>query len=353
MTASATDPWLLSHMWTSPSDRAALALCADQLAGYGVGFGDAHAPDAPNAVKLHGGEMVERLRHSPHSLADLRPLAVARQWQRRVDPRAWHYMFHDDKVTGIPIAIHRANMGWANSALAESIARSGAEQGATLWEWLTAAARQVPRPLAVGREPWQIGILFESLLVAADRATYRRIFVEEEHGLFDSRLVRQVLDRLKALSDFVDEARMALPWRAQLELVDRGAAALTLMGDWVRVAGAQCTRALDLADFRVCGLHVIDFFCPVSSTPYDLTARVADALTQPGFASRLAEVKGSEPALSGNPNGQVSMSLPSLTFEQCRGTAVTQTWLEVLADHFLSGRTSHRTARLLAAAAAG
>src|SRR5437763_1485707 len=103
------ETWTLAHAWHSDSDKAALEVCAAELAGIGIRFAGTSNAATANAVKMHGFEIVDALRAATLQLADLRSIAARQDWDTRVDPRALRFMRHGERMFGIPLNIHQSN----------------------------------------------------------------------------------------------------------------------------------------------------------------------------------------------------------------------------------------------------
>lgn len=339
--------WRLRHAWHSQSDLATLDLCARRLAEEGIAFAHAAPGDEPDALKLHGFELVEAVRRGDFAFADLRDVASTHAWESHVDRRAWQFMRHGDAVFGIPVAIHQSNVLWTNPSLGEAVG-----DRPDLMSWFESAAKLSRTPLAVGREPWQIGILFETLFAAQGEESYRRTLVDLEPEAFEAAPALAVLEQLRALRDRVDERQLDLPWRRSLELVDAGAPVAMLMGDWVFAAKQRNVRRVALVPTAPT-VYVVDFFVPVAGAGDAGHARVAAALTDIDFQGVLAAEKGGAPAVVARPPALSvptdRRSLPSFTFDQCCAMSIKQAILAIVAEHFLQRMPAGVTARRLAA----
>ena len=352
----ATVTWTLAHAWHSDSDHAALDVCAAELAKLGIGFAGTSDLAEANAVKMHGFEIIDALRASKPRLADLRGVAASQGWSSLLDPRALSFMGHGGAVFGIPLNLHQSNCLWANKGSTAVIDAAHSQTPMNLDAWLRQAATRIAKPLAVGSESWQIGILFESLaLTVLGAESYEEAFVQLSAGALGGRAMAEVLERLKGLREFVDDERIALPWRDQLAAVNAGDAAAMVMGDWVSAAPPANVQRLHVDGFRGETIFVVDFFVPVLHGGVDLAERVAVALTGPDFQTRFSAVKGSTPAVlraqqTRNPS-DLRIDAPSLTFDQCCSVTTKARLLDIVADHFIHRRDSARTATALASAA--
>lgn len=347
--------WTLAHAWHSDSDHAALDVCAAELAQIGVGFAGTSDLSAASAVKMHGFEIVDALQAATLQLADVRAAAASQEWRDRLDARALRFMVHGDAVFGIPLNIHQSNCLWSHEPTAAAIASANCEGQSDLDAWLRQAGQHIAKPLAIGNEPWQIGILFESLSLALlGAAAYEDAFVNLHAETLGGLAMVAVLEKLGRWRDLVNDELAARPWREQLAAVNAGHAAVTVMGDWVSAKPPAAVRRLHVDGFGPETIFVVDFFVPLMRGGADLAQRVAVALTRTDFQERFSVAKGSTPAVVDFPRTQnqspARIDAPSLTFDQCCSVATKARLLAVVADHFNHRRDSARTAEALARA---
>lgn len=351
--------WKLSHAWRSHPDLAAISLCQEKLAPLGIQLANATRLESAQACKMHGMEIVDALASGRPHLADLSRVAKDLKWRERLPPFVKHYMTHGDQWHGIPVAIHRANCAWVNGAIAKRLGERVPADIPGLLGWLKNAGDITSRPLAVGAEPWQIGVLFESVALAVMGVDlYRRAFEGRDVAALRSAQMVSALDVMLQLRKFVDENALQLPWTDQLARVDRGDAALAVMGDWAGVAGFENVSRWAVPGTAGNFVFIADYFVPLASSPEDVNQVVADLLTQVDFQEEFSRIKGSLPAnMDAWPrfedsrwgilrcNGAV---VPSLTFDQCVAVPSKQRILDTVAAHFLTRGSSVACADALA-----
>ena len=131
-------------------------------------------------------------------------MAGEQEWDRqllgvapRVNKIGGHYM-------GIPVNVHRLNWMWVNRAL---LARLDMDPP-TDWPGFLDAVRALRakgiKPLALGNDPWQVALLFESLALGmGGKEYYQKAFVELDPVALGSDTSRQILDRFRELSELV------------------------------------------------------------------------------------------------------------------------------------------------------
>ena len=353
--------WRLRHAWRGPSDVAALALCREALDQAGLGLVDvtpaapgaagaaSNAALAADAAKMHGMELVAARNAGDPPLLDLSDLARAAGWTQRLPRALRQYMVDGPRWHGIPLGIHRANAAWVNAGLAERIGADEPQDVAAWLRWLASARSLVRSPLAIGGDAMQVGLLFESVVLAmAGAQRYRRAFEALDGSVWREPAMTDALELLMALRDFADDETLALPWRTQVERVQRGEAAVAVMGDWVRAMAQP-----GLAEWAAPGtsaqfIAIYDFFVPFATAPAQIGHRAAAALTDAAFQRRFAQRKGCMPALA-EAWGDVDpvrarlladegAVLPSLTLDQCCPLPRKQALLAVVSAHFADRR---------------
>lgn len=351
--------WYLAHQWSSESDHLALGVCRDALRTMGIELKTASAANAPDAVKMHGMEVVNAASEKLLVLADLNQVASEQIWAQRLPNFVKRFMCHQPLWHGIPVGIHRANMAWVNAPLAQSIGTPHPSSFSELVSWLMAAKDRVPYPLAVGGEPWQIGVLFESVLLSvAGPDFYRRAIVQLEPQALASAEMVKVLDSMLVLRRFVDDSCWGLDWFAQLARVNSADAAIQVMGDWARASGCTDILPWTLPGTEEYFISIVDFFAPVQRSSEELTHAVATTLTQPGFQKVFAQIKGCMPAVRNawmdvDPTRAKLLDdegcvLPSLTFDQTCSLRNKAVFLTIIAEHFINREASPEIARSLA-----
>jgi glucose/mannose transport system substrate-binding protein len=351
--------WRLRHAWRGPSDVAALALCREALQAAGITLTDAQPGEAAGAAKMHGMELVAARDAAAPALLDLSALARAADWATRLPRGLRRFMADGGRWHGIPLGIHRANAAWVNSSHGERLGGAQPADVAAWLRWLGSARTLVRAPLAIGADAMQVGLLFENVVLAmAGPQRYRRAFEALDGAVWREPAMVDALELLLALRDFADDDALALPWRAQIERVQRGDAVVAVMGDWVRAmapTGLVEWGAPGTADRFIA---IYDFFAPFASAPADIGHRAAAALTDAGFQRRFAQRKGCMPALA-EAWGDVDAArarlladeaavLPSLTLDQCCPLPRKQALLAVVCTHFAERRSAADCAAALA-----
>jgi glucose/mannose transport system substrate-binding protein len=340
--------WTLRHAWRSEADLAALALCREQLSLAGIAFADADPGETPSAIKMHGMEIEDARAAGAPLLRELGDAALRADWPRSLPPIVTRYMVDGPHWHGIPMGIHRANMVWVNRALAAKIGVPTPTDVAGLLAWLRHAQRHVEAPLAVGAEPWQVGVLFEAVVLgSAGASLYEQAFIELRPSVWREPPMLLALGNFLSLRSFADDGRMQQDWAAQLAAVRDGRAALQVMGDWARTCAGE-----ELIEWVVPGtaawfVAIIDYFVPLAQGSGAVAERAALALTEPAFQARFASRKGCLPATGPCLPADGASFVPSFTFDQCCAVQTRRALQSVVADHFIRGSDASTLARAL------
>ncbi len=309
------------HWWTSASERRAADGLAARLAAEGILWRDAAIPggagqgagkvlrsrvlagDAPEATQMIGTTIAEWANIG--LLLELDDVAVAGQWGQVLFPTVHQLVQHRGHVVAAPLGIHRVNLLFANRRLFDrhrlSPPRSWDE-----WE-ATASALQAAgvTPLALSSEPWQVATVFESLVLAGGgQALYRELFVQHDPRAATDPRVLEALQRLRTLKSWAGTRVAERPWTAALQQLQRGEAAMMVMGDWAKGELAAAGWAVGEQFFCIAvpgtaahHLYSVDSFT-MFAKDYTRSAaqeRMAALLMQPALQAEYNRSKGSVP----------------------------------------------------------
>jgi len=141
----------------------------------------------------------------------------------------------DGHPWSVPVNIHRSNVLWYNKSVLEAQGIDPASLS-TFEGWEEAAKRLQAvdiAPLALGdKEPWAAAHLFESVLAGSMTADqYKGLWTGAT--AWDGPEVGQALENFKMMLQYVNTDHAALTWDQANQQVIDGAAAMTIMGDWV------------------------------------------------------------------------------------------------------------------------
>ena len=166
------------------------------------------------------------------ALDSILPAQVA-EWRRTMPAVLLEQVSYDGKMYGVPSNVHRINSVFYNKKV---FARFGLVPPTSVADFKKIAQKLKGTGvvvLAVGsREPWTLALLtFESLLVGREGPAFYNDYLHGKLKADDPRVLR-TLDAVLELAPTMNADHAKLNWLQAMELVVRGQAAMTVMGDW-------------------------------------------------------------------------------------------------------------------------
>jgi glucose/mannose transport system substrate-binding protein len=350
----------LRHRWSGPSELQALQVVADALAQASLRWADAPEAGGIEMVKMHGQEIVAAAAAEP-GLLDMAPVVDMAALKRRLWPCALESMLTAEGAChGLPMGIHRSNCLWFNAPADEA-----APADLEAWrQWLERQHLRAPHPLAASAEPWQLGLLFECVLLACcGVAFHRAVFVDANREAIGSARMGEALEAFASLRRYVSERSLGSGWRALAADLREGRVAAFVMGDWARKefsawGGEGSDGVRESAVPGTQGLFVfnVDYFVPVrrpgDAPSHDALARLAGCLMSAPLQQAFNRVKGSRPAVrDADAPPLTDAMVPSMSFDHACDARRRALFAESVAAFFLGDATREQTvARLLAEA---
>jgi glucose/mannose transport system substrate-binding protein len=318
------------HWWTSASERRAADLLAARLAADGIRWRDAAIPggagqgvgkvlrsrvlagDAPEVTQMIGTTIAEWAGIGV--LLELDEVAAVGQWGQVLFPTVHQLVQHRDHVVAAPLGIHRVNLLFVNRRLFD---RHRLTLPRNWEEWVaTASVLQAAgvTPLALSSEPWQVATLFEGLVLASGGQTlHRQLFVQHEPRAAADPRVLEALQRLRTLKSWAAAPVSERPWTIALQQLQRGDAAMMVMGDWAKgelsTAGwtvgehFHCLPVPGTAAWHLYSVDSLTMFAK-DYTRSAAQERTAALLMQPAVQADYNRIKGSvSPRRDADPAG--------------------------------------------------
>jgi glucose/mannose transport system substrate-binding protein len=164
-------------------------------------------------------------------------LEDAATWRAVMPGPVLQQVSYDGKIYGVPSNVHRINTVFYNKHVFE---KYGLAEPTSIDD-LRVLSRKLAGTgvslLGLGiREPWTAALLiFECMLVAREGPDFYRSYLSGALSADDPRVVRTLQAGLDLLA-FANPDLQKLSWLQAVELVIRGQAAMTVMGDWARVS---------------------------------------------------------------------------------------------------------------------
>jgi glucose/mannose transport system substrate-binding protein len=195
------------------------------------------------ATRMQSGDPPDSFQvHAGHELIDSWVVAGAmdpvtfifedNDWMDSYPPGVIEVLSYEGEIWSVPVNIHRSNVLWYNKQV---FADNGLDAPVTFDDFFAAAdtlqAAGVT-PLALGDNGiWAFTHLFETVLLGT-------MGQEKYNGLWTGKTnwggseVKQALENLAKMMDYVNADHAALSWDQAAQLVADGDAATTIMGDW-------------------------------------------------------------------------------------------------------------------------
>ncbi|MFQ1651107.1 ABC transporter substrate-binding protein [Aeromonas veronii] len=316
------------HWWTSGGEAKAVEVLKSEWTKQGNQWNDfavqggggksamtvlksrALAANPPEAAHLKGYELKEWAGLG--FLRDLSPMAEHLGWYSQMPPMVRATLSQNGALMAVPTGIHRVNWLWLNRKVFERNKLTPP----TSWAQFVTVAEQLKKrgitPLAIGNEPWQLAVLFETVALGeGGKKFYRKAFLEQDSATLTGPDMVRVLTRFQQLRAYVPQKYAGLKWHQATNLLESGGAAMQVMGDWVKgelSAGnyrpgedIACLPSPGSAGLFSYNLDSIAMFKQRDPAQLQAQGDLAQLLMTPKFQEEFNRVKGSIPALT-NPD---------------------------------------------------
>lgn len=316
------------HWWTSGGEAKAVEVLKSEWTEQGNQWNDfavqggggksamtvlksrALAANPPEAAHLKGYELKEWAGLG--FLRDLSPMAEHLGWYAKMPPMVRATLSQNGALMAVPTGIHRVNWLWLNRKVFEQQKLTPP----TDWAQFVTIADQLKKrditPLAIGNEPWQLAVLFETVALGeGGKEFYRKAFLEQDSATLTGPDMVRVLTRFQQLRGYVPQKYAGLKWHQATNLLESGGAAMQVMGDWVKgelSAGnyrpgedIACLPSPGSAGLFSYNLDSIAMFKQRDPAQLQAQGELAQLLMTPTFQAEFNRVKGSIPALT-NPD---------------------------------------------------
>lgn len=260
LTAHSAEQIELLHWWTSGGEARAAAVLQQQWQAAGNSWRDGAvaggggnaamlvlrsrilAGNPPDAAHLKNAELHEWMHRG--LVRDLNMPTLPGLWERKFYPFVVSTLDHQGRMAAIPLGIHRINWLWINPSLFASLHLDPPDNWDEFIMVAEALQQQGIVPLAIGNDPWQLGILFEAIALGDGGSDFfRRAFVNLDPEVLDSPQMEAILRRFHTLRRFLPPHPQGISWNQATHMVMQGEAAMQLMGDWVKAEWLYDTDA--------------------------------------------------------------------------------------------------------------
>lgn len=377
----------VAHWWTNDVEKEMLQIYRTALQNAGYHWSDYMFEGGAGNRMRKVLESREDVSHRPHVmqtymgpavsewaekgvLLNLDDVAESENWHKLLPPIVDEGIRFDGHYIAAPVNIQQVNCMWMNSHVLKT---AGAEVPET-WDELFSVADKIRNagftPLSIGTEPWQVGVVFENLVLGLGGVGFhKRAFQKLEPEALGGKTMVLVFDYLRRLKGYTDKDLAGRSWTQSAELVAGGKAGINFMGDWAKnvfkAAGLEpgvgflCAPAPGTADIFLNDTDVFAFPKGGSANVAAQTAMariVMDKLVQREFNM----AKGSLPARKDvSQDGfdlcaRKSMSLaregqmvPSFNFHQIVPEETYQLIIDVVGEFYNSDMSPQKAAQML------
>ncbi|MDM9624706.1 ABC transporter substrate-binding protein [Rhizobium sp. S152] len=385
----------VEHWYTSSSEAAALAVVKKAVEDRGVqwrdapvagGGGDAamtalrarvQAGDPPGSVQLLGLAIADWAQTG--ALMSLDDVAAKENWDAVIPKELQAFSKYDGHYVAAPLDMHRANWVWINTKLMEKVGGKAPENFEQLIELGKKFKEAGVVPLAIGGQPWQQGVVFDSAVLAVGGPDfYRKAFVDLDPEALGSDTMVKAFDQLRELRGLVDSDFTNRDWNLAAAMVTQEKAGMQIIGDWAKgeFASAGLTPGKDITCISYPGtqgdvVFLTNQFAMFKDSKSDKQAQetFASVLMDPKVEAEYSIIKGNIPARTDasvpgiDACGQKSIDdrkealakggfMPSMTFNHAAPPAVVGAYLDVVTHFFNSDMSSKDAAAQLVDAVA-
>ncbi len=319
------------HFFTSGSEAAAFYKYKDAFEAAGGkwvdspvagGGGDAHdttlrarvlAGDAPGAALPKCPEAARWYKEG--YIANLDDVAAKDKWDDKLPDLLKKFAKVDDHYVCVPYDIHRIDWLWGN---AEVLKSAGIDKMPETWAEFDEDAKKIQAAgkivLAHGGQEWQDATIFQDVALSIGGADYHRKLSAGDPAAIDSKTTREVFDRMRILSTYLDRGYPGRDWNLAAAMVSKGDAAFQIMGDWAKGEFLQAGKKMgtDILCAPVPGnepnrpglvmvSNAMGFFVKQKSNTTASAGQklLASTLLNPDAEVAYTMIKGSVPSVSG------------------------------------------------------
>lgn len=240
----------LAHWWVSPGEQAGITVIRNHVEQAGMSFTDTAIPGSgtaryyqslnerlasgqtPTASQVIGYDIHLWARQG--RLVSMDEVAREEEWSDVIPFAIQQLSKYEGHWYAVPFNVHSTNWLWVNQRQLEAIGGREPDTWRDFIALLTRARQAGLTALAIGNEPWEQTLLFESVAAGLGGVSfYRRNFLELSPRPGDQDLFRQAFSRMRQLQAFVDNNYRRMVWSDATRQLLNGKALLQVQGSWV------------------------------------------------------------------------------------------------------------------------
>ncbi|MBL0729636.1 ABC transporter substrate-binding protein [Piscinibacter sp. HJYY11] len=303
----------LDHWWTSHSEKLALACLREALYVDGIDLVDCAANADAEACVMSAQRIWDGVCGSGPRPIDLGSFLTPYDLESRVFA-PFKAVNSPSKLAlfGVPLGAFRNNIMWANREIADRIGSPPTTHAEWL-EWLARASKLVPYPIRLGREDWQLSLLFELIVLSMHGADFhRRAFGMSLSSALASPRMRESLNYLKDMARYISPYEESAAWHVAAADCRTGKCAVAIIGDWAHIEFCDGTSTDSSGSYRsvykwtapgteTSFLFNVDYVVPVERERGfrndEVLAKLTQTLLRPEVQGEFGLIKGALPAV--------------------------------------------------------
>ena len=168
-------------------------------------------------------------------LLDLNKVAKEQKWEDSLPSFINERIKYKGNYFAAPLNIQRVNLVW----LSPKVFKASNVSFPSTWEDFFEVSNKIKEkgyiPVSIGTNPWQIGTLFENVVLGiGGEEFYKKIFIEFNLKAFSSSLMIKILKNFRKIEQLTDKKREGRTWVEATRLIAKNKAAMYFMGDWAQ-----------------------------------------------------------------------------------------------------------------------
>jgi glucose/mannose transport system substrate-binding protein len=240
------------HWWTSGGESAAVRELANAfnaaggewvdtaIAGSGstarpIGINRIVGGNPPTAMQFNTGTQMNDLAEQG-LLRNLDDLAKQQGWKAALTPAFYSAIQYKDHIYGAPINDHGQNWLFYSKPVFQ---KAGVTEEPKTWDEMFAALDKIKAagliPVAVGGQPWQLQLMFNSILLGeGGKDLYSKVYKDLDPEAVKSDKFKHVSEVFGKLRNYQDEGSPNRDWNVATGMLVDGKAGIQFMGDWAK-----------------------------------------------------------------------------------------------------------------------
>ncbi len=239
------------HWWTSGGEASALFILQKDLSLKGIQWHDMGVAggagnqattalanrinnnNPPTSAQMLGYDILEWAKVDG-TLANINETAEAENWDTLVPKAVQRFSKYQDQWIAAPVNVHTSNWMWINKEIFDQADTKLPQTWDELILLLDAIKANGKLALAHGGQPWQDVVLFESIALSLGQDFYQSALIDLDEQALTSPKMVTVFERMRKLSEYVDDNVNGRDWNLASAMVMRGLAGVQIQGDWVK-----------------------------------------------------------------------------------------------------------------------